>query len=490
MPVGRFLASAAVAQAVQRHDRGPGRVQRLDRIQWRVDAATKIVHPNGMVDVRGVATRTGVLLYEDETGAGLPPARELRPPSEVFNAQSLATLVGAPMTIEHPGQGPDPDGGAGEVTAANVRQLGHGWVLSVEPDEASGLVWVWVRLASEDILAAVSGGKVELSCGYTAVLVDPRDPAANDLWPLWGPEPGVSANGEAYDLAHTQVIYNHLALVDQARAGHVARLLLDSKAARMKTTIKIDGKTHEINAFMAKAIRADALDPAKAKADALEVGPVSIDGVDLILPRSTIDQILAMLGGSGGPSAPPPAMDAAPPVPPPIDPTKPPMMDAAQEPKMDAKTIQAWIADGIRAHLPQVQRQVADSVTTQARERAAVERAALPVLGQRFDYQAHDEHGIALAVLEADKSPRLDNAKALAERARKGDAAAGGRLAQLMEDALDRRRDALDTSGALGGALFQVAAQHQDSASDDETPERKRVAQEKRDAADKRHAAA
>ena len=66
MPYGRPITAAALAQAVARHDRGPGPVQRCDRMAWRADASRKIVHPNGMVDVPGVACRTGVQVYDEQ----------------------------------------------------------------------------------------------------------------------------------------------------------------------------------------------------------------------------------------------------------------------------------------------------------------------------------------------------------------------------------------------------------------------------------------
>lgn len=461
MPYGRPITSAALAQAVARHDRGPGPVQRCDRMAWRADASRKIVHPNGMVDVPGVACRTGVQVYDEQGPDGRPVVtRELRPPSEVFDPASLATLNGSPVTIEHPGQGPDHDAGLGEVTTANARELTHGWVLSVEPHEADGLVWVWLRLASEDVLAAVSGGKVELSCGYTATLADPADPQWAALVALIGPEPGLAANGDRYDLIQTSIRYNHLAIVDAARAGPIARLHLDSKGRSMKTkiTIKRDGKTTtgELPTWIVDAAAKHAVD----RKDADGVLGVAIEGKpEMMLPEEMVNTMLAAIGmgGSGGPSAPEPQIT------PDADPmAEPPAMvadaDEEEPAAMRADAIRKLVQAEIKAALPTVQAQVRDSVTASARERQAVERLALPVLGHRFDYAAHDLHGIAVEVIKVDGSPKLEQAKALAERARKGDQAAGGRLAQLMEDALDRRRDAEDTSGALGAAMFDVAA--------------------------------
>lgn len=467
MPTGRYLSRQAITAATMHHDRGPGRVQRVDRMVWQPDASTKITHPNGMVDARGVATRTGVLLYEDEqTGA---PVRELRPASEVMDQESLATLVGAPLTIEHPGQGPDPDQGLAEVTTSNARDLTHGWVLSVEPDPSTGLVYVWVRLASQEILDAAAAGKIELSCGYTALLVDPRAPGDRaDLIASIGPEPGIAANGDRYDLVQTAIRYNHLALVDAARAGPVARLHLDSKAA-MKTKITIkrrDGKstTADVPAWILDAAIAKAL-PAERR-DADGVLSVEIEGKPpMILPEEMVSTMLAAVGmGGGGPSVPEPAMDEGDMPKPPMDPAMMADMSGEEEPMKDAKTdaaiaarVDRLVAQALARHVPTTAARIADAATASARQRAAVEHAASTVLGPRFDYAAHDEHGIAVAVLKADGSPKVQQAEALAARARKGDGVAAGRLAQLMDDALDARRDAADSSGSLGAAMFRVA---------------------------------
>jgi hypothetical protein len=273
----------------------------------------------------------------------------------------------------------------------------------------------------------------------------------------------------------------------------------------MKTKIKIDGKTHEIGAFMARAIKADALDkPAqvKAKADALEVGEITIEGQDLVLPKATIDQILAMLGGSAGSSAPEPdpmPTDAAP-----IDPMVPAQMGDAEDPEKDKSApkgdgltqgrVDAMVAAALAKVLPAATRKIADAVTTTSRERSALERDASLVLGQRHDFAGQDDHAIAVAVLKADKSPRLPRAEALAVTARKGDAAglmAAGALREMMNQVLDARRDAQDSTTDLAAAVFEAGVHGSRSdASDDETPERVRVARDKRDQASKRPGAA
>lgn len=445
--------------------------------------------PGGSWDVAAVFARDGVQVYDDENGQ---PVREARPRSEVMRSAPL--MRGIAVTLQHPGDGADPDGGAGEVTPANARALLHGTILEATPDwPAPGLLGGWQRLYSAEIQQAATAGTREQSVGYTAVLRDPRDPEVAHLVTELGPSPGVMHDGSGYDLIQTQIEPNHHAWVDQARAGPIATARVDGRA--MKTKIKIDGKTYEIQPFVAKAIRADALDAAgvaKAKADALEVGEIVIEGQALVLPKTMIDEILALLGGNAGPSVPEPMpIDAAPPG---QDPMAMPMGDSddkedAEDPKMPPKKadtadiaaqVQRLVADALTKALPQATRRIADAVATTSRERANLEREASLVLGTRHDYAGQDDCAIAVAVLKADGSPLVHRADALAAAARKGDAVARGRLLQMMDDVLDRRRDADDTTADLAIALFQAGPSAKADAADDETPERVRVAQAKR----------
>lgn len=442
--------------------------------------------PGGAWDCAGVFARDGVQIYEDEQGQ---PVREARPRSEVM--RSAAAMAGLVLTLQHPGDGQDPDGGKGEVTPENARALWHGSVLECTPDWPSdGLMGGWVRASTADLQCALEQGTVECSVGYTATLRDPRDPEMAALVAELGPEPGVTHDGQRYDLIQTQIEPNHLAIVDQARAGPVARLRLDGRV--MKTKIQINGKTHEVAAFLAKAIRSDALDATaqtKAKTDALEVGEIVIEGQTLVLPKSTIDQILVMLGGSAGPSAAaPPPGDAA--MPPPGEGMQDPLVADAEDedmpkPKADAlaATVRRLVQAEVAKLAPATAQKIADSVLTTSRERAALEREASLVLGMRHDYAGQDDHAVAVAVLKAAESPRFSRAEQLAQQARKGDTMAAGRLRQMMDDVLDARRDAQDSTSDLAFAVFS-ASEHQsrqDGTTDDE-PEHKRRARERRDA--------
>ncbi|WP_424239849.1 DUF2213 domain-containing protein [Achromobacter sp.] len=172
---------------VMRYDRAPLKATRTDE-GYLVDTP--------------VLTRTGVFEYRD--GAG-KVRREYRPPEEVFNADSMNSLRGKPITDGHPGK----------VTAKNVRQHMVGTALSAGRQDGQDMVG--------DIhifdTGPVDAGNKELSLGYELELDE---------------TPGVSPEGERYDAVQRNIRYNHLAVVKRGRAGN-ARLNLDAADAVTKT---------------------------------------------------------------------------------------------------------------------------------------------------------------------------------------------------------------------------------------------------------------
>lgn len=391
-----------------------GQVYRSDRVV--LDAGSIVRHPNGMVDAWGVATRVGVLDYP-EFGT-----RELRPREEVLRPGSLATLKGVPLTIDHPT--------ADLVTTDNVRELVHGWVLDVVPD--GDLVKVRVRLASADVLAKIQGGTVELSCGYVA---------------RFRAEKGVTADGEAYDGVQEGIVYNHLALVDLARAGHVARLTLDSQERRT-VKLKIGNRTVDVPAFLADSIKLEAKkitdakasteDAVRKRADALEVASLAIDGTELVLPKAMVDQILALLGGGGGAAPPTDAVPAE------EDPMAAPPMDG----RMDAKAIAKLVDERVAERLTR-----ADAV---ARQRGAIERVASEILGSEYAYGDATPWRIAadaIAKVDGEAKTRVD---ALADQAasdKPDGLVARGQLIAKLDAAASSFRAAISTGGELGLAI-------------------------------------
>lgn len=145
-----------------------------------------------------VIGRVGIQIYRDAKG-GI--RRELRPPEEVFAADSLATYSGKPITDEHPSEA---------VTARNAKKLSVG-IMQTEGKQDGDNVVASITIFDQDVIdKIIDGGKRELSLGYKVDLEQ-----TSGVW-----------NGQEYDAIQRNIRVNHLAIVPRGRAGN-ARLNLD-----------------------------------------------------------------------------------------------------------------------------------------------------------------------------------------------------------------------------------------------------------------------
>lgn len=142
-----------------------------------------------------IVARIGIQEYHRADGT---IRRELRLPEEVFNADSLASMRGKPITVDHPK--------SGKVTAKDAKGVVVGTVLS-EGKQDGEHVRTDITIHSPDSI----GDRRELSLGYSAVLDE---------------TPG-EWNGQKYDAIQRTIRVNHLSVVKRGRAG-VARLNMDS----------------------------------------------------------------------------------------------------------------------------------------------------------------------------------------------------------------------------------------------------------------------
>lgn len=415
--------------AVQRRDdAGPAKVARVDRVRWRIDASSKVVHPNGMVDAWGVATRVGVFEYSD----GPKAIREYVSDAELFAPDSLATMRGVPFTVQHPD---------GDVTTDNARELTHGWVLEVRAKRDEGTVEALVRIATADALAAIEAGTVELSLGYDTVVEHVS---------------GVSPQGEAYDAVQTKRRYNHLALVDIARVGHVARLRMDGVQLlegdpMKKVKIKLaDGRTIDVPELLVPAWKAAAVDP-KKKGDALDPVEVTIAGEKLMLPQAMVDQLLALLGapgasteGGGGE--------------PEVEATDVPVAAGtkvtAGKGKADAKGLDEA---GVQALVDKGVAEAVGKMDADRRLDSEVRTKAAKVLPRSYGFAGSTWRIAADAIAHADEE-RKDAADALVKLADKGDARAQGRLLGMLET-IERLADADEGDDAPVFAFASAVAE-------------------------------
>lgn len=183
---------------------------------------------NGYLKVPGRVARTGIQRYlaselclNDRDPNGVVAV--YRPPEEVFATDSLATYDNSDTTLEHPDD---------LVNAATYRGVSVGHATS--PGRQDGdFVVVDLLIKDQEAIKAIDAGKCELSAGYTAEYV---------------PESGVTDAGEAYEFVQRRIRINHIALVDQARAGRDARLFdRKPKEAITMTHVTLDnGATVEV----------------------------------------------------------------------------------------------------------------------------------------------------------------------------------------------------------------------------------------------------
>lgn len=158
----------------------------------------------GFLKADAVVTRYGVFDYQNPDGT---LRREYRPKEEVINDASLETMKMIPITNNHPEER--------LVNSENAKKLSVGYTgETISCDDC----YVMARLIitdQETIDDIVKRGKKELSLGYTVDLIDEKG----------------DFEGERYDFKQSNIKYNHLSIVNSARAGSQARLNLDAQDA-------------------------------------------------------------------------------------------------------------------------------------------------------------------------------------------------------------------------------------------------------------------
>lgn len=185
----------------------------------------RVYTDEGFLRVPGKAARTGIQEYlASELGlkdrAPNDIIRVYRPAEEVFNDESLQSYLGADVTNNHPST---------LVNTSTYRNTSVGVVTSIGRQDGDFVI-VDMVIKDKDAIKAVETGKCELSAGYTAV---------------YDNTPGTTPEGEPYDFRQTRIKINHVAIVDRARAGAMARIFdnMEKKPMYQITTdtgLKVD----------------------------------------------------------------------------------------------------------------------------------------------------------------------------------------------------------------------------------------------------------
>lgn len=234
-------------------------VKRLDLFQEKFKNVTKT--DAGFLRFPIRATRVGIFKYLMPDGS---IRRELRPPEEVFDEDSMATLAAVPITIKHPSE---------LVTTENFSLHSVGLtgdqVVAVEDRFLDVFGTVGKKRAVDMIEDKIKkGDSQEVSCGYACEMEE-----KSGVW-----------EGERYDAIQRNIRYNHVALVNRGRAGHEVKLRLDGdQAITYDKNIKIgedsmekvtiNGKTFEVEADLAKVLKADAQESIELDGEKFDVSP-------------------------------------------------------------------------------------------------------------------------------------------------------------------------------------------------------------------------
>lgn len=177
------------------------RVTRIDSIP----VASTYFSEQGFLHDTPIVTSTGIFEYALPDGG---VRRELRLPEHVFDKESLTSYEGKPVIITHK---------AGSIDKTNVMDEIVGTILSPGFQDGSD---VRCKIVIHDIDKVKAMPYRELSLGYSLDLIEEEGE--------W--------NGEHYDAIQTNIRINHLAIVEQARAGDQAHLNLDGKKIELDDT--------------------------------------------------------------------------------------------------------------------------------------------------------------------------------------------------------------------------------------------------------------
>lgn len=250
---------------------------------------------DGYLAVRARAARSGVYDYagsevDPQNQHGLrdtPVVKVLREDSEVFSESSVRSFLMKPITNDHPAEAVTADNWKKHARGVNAGAMRDGDHLAFD-----------LVLMDADAIRAVDSGKVELSNGYSCSLEFGSFKAAD---------------GTECQARQTNIVGNHIAIVDKGRAGPTCKIgdvafcdalpsnllpKLNDQEKPVKTML-IDGLTVDIsNADTAMATIQTiiaARDAANAKVTGLEtqVATLTNDKATLEAKATTLEAQLA-----------------------------------------------------------------------------------------------------------------------------------------------------------------------------------------------------
>ena len=169
--------------------------------------SSSIDEDTGFLKVSGIIARTGIQQY---LGMELPKSfnldpftvyNVLRPASEVLKKESLDSYTNATITDNHPTE---------FVSVDNIKELGKGSISVVSTFKIGAIDYVKtdIIVTDKETIKNVQDGKVEISPGYTTIYKQEKG----------------TFDGQAYDFIQTDILINHVALVDKGRCEGACKI--------------------------------------------------------------------------------------------------------------------------------------------------------------------------------------------------------------------------------------------------------------------------
>lgn len=209
-------------------------------VRYALDDSSTRLTDDGYLVTSALIARTGIQQYSgQDVGLSDSTVNVYRPEDAVFSTKSMASMANRPITVDHPSEA---------VTSKNWRELAVGQT-GGEVARDGDFIRVPLIIMDEAAIAAVQAGKRELSVGYSCEIVV---------------EDGVAPDGTPYKARQSEIIANHLAIVDAARAGRNARIpdgnkrnpsnQKDKEPEMTLKTVVVDGLSVETTDAGAQAI--------------------------------------------------------------------------------------------------------------------------------------------------------------------------------------------------------------------------------------------
>jgi hypothetical protein len=201
------------------------------------------------------------------TELGLPVADVVkvnRPAEEVFSDAALASFEGKPVTNDHPPELIDSE-------TATLYEKGHVQNVRKGEGEWEGYVIGDLHIHDADLIRAIKEGKRQISCGY---------------------ECDYSEDGDGYK--QTNIRGNHVAVVEQGRAGSKAAIMDSNKSKPIKAERKVMSKQSNFLKLFGMA--------ANGKNDE-ELTQMAMDAAENLVEEKTTEEVETKKTEDGDPVA-------------------------------------------------------------------------------------------------------------------------------------------------------------------------------------------